>query len=166
MPCPSGAGFCRSDAWTDFWNPTRRDIHDFTADDAATVLLTNVVGYVRVIHAFLPQLEASHDPRIINVSSGNGSFALFHDSQRIESRTGAPLYAASKAAINMLTARYSRLLPDIRIDAADPGQTATDLNDHTGHSVREGTDAIIALATDPRNAPTGTLRDRDGVLPW
>ena len=85
-----------------------------------------VVGYVRVIHAFLPLLERAPDPRIVNVSSGLGSFALFHDPGRIESRIGTPLYAAAKSAINMLTARYARLLSGVRINAADPGMTARD----------------------------------------
>jgi hypothetical protein len=56
------------------------------------VLSTNVVGYVCVIHAFLPLLEHSENPRIINVSSGLGSFGRFHDEGRIESRFGSPLY--------------------------------------------------------------------------
>ena len=37
--------------------PVRDDPHDYTADDMTKVLLTNVVGYIRVIHAFLPLLE-------------------------------------------------------------------------------------------------------------
>ena len=56
-----------------------RDVHDYTAGDISEVLLTNVAGYVRVMHAFLSMLEESTDPRIVNVSSGLGSFALFHD---------------------------------------------------------------------------------------
>ncbi len=144
----------------------RRDVRDYTGDDAATVLLTNVVGYVRVIHAFLPLLERAADPRIVNVSSGLGSFALFHDPSRIESRAGTPLYSAAKAAVNMLTVRYARLLPGIRINAADPGLTATDLSGGQGHSVEDGTDAIVALALGGTGTPTGTYRDRDGTLPW
>ncbi len=143
-----------------------RDARDFDGDDAAAVLLTNVVGYVRVIHAFLPLLERSADPRIVNVSSGLGSFGLFHDENRIESRIGTPLYGAAKAAINMLTARYARLLPNIRINAADPGMTATDLSGGRGHSVHEGADAIVAFALGGPDSPTGAFRDRDGDLPW
>jgi NAD(P)-dependent dehydrogenase (short-subunit alcohol dehydrogenase family) len=139
---------------------------DYTADDAAAVLLTNVVGYVRMIHAFLPLLERSTNPRIVNVSSGLGSFGLFHDDSRIESRFGSPLYAASKAGINMLTARYARLLPHMRINTADPGLTATDLSGGQGHSVQDGTDAIIAYALASPDAVSGTFRDRDGDLPW
>ena len=146
-------------------NPVR-DVREYDGDDAAMVLLTNVVGYVRVIHAFLPLLERAQDPRIVNVSSGLGSFALFHDESRIESRAGTPLYAAAKSAINMLTARYARLLPGIRINAADPGMTATDLSGGEGQSVEDGTDAIIAFALGGPDTPTGAYRDRDGDLPW
>jgi len=35
----------------------RDDPHDYTAGDMTEVLLTNVVGYIRVIHAVLPLLE-------------------------------------------------------------------------------------------------------------
>nr|WP_207955918.1 SDR family NAD(P)-dependent oxidoreductase [Rubrobacter marinus] len=143
-----------------------RDVHRYNGDDAARVLLTNVVGYVRVIHAFLPLLERASDPRIVNASSGTGSFALFHDPSRIESRAGTPLYSAAKSAINMLTARYAQLLPGIRLNAADPGMTATDLSGGQGHPLEDGTDAIIAFALGGPDTPTGAFRDRDGDLPW
>jgi len=32
----------------------------------------------------------------------------------------------------MLTTQYAKALPDIRFNAADPGHTATDLNQHSG----------------------------------
>ena len=150
-----------------------RDVHDFTGEDAATVLATNLVGYVRVMHAFIPLLENSSDPRIINVSSGLGSFGMLHDPGRKESTAGQPLYAASKAAVNMLSARYAKLLPGIRINIADPGLTDTDLSrvpDHPGkglgHSVEDGADAIIDFILGDSNTPTGAFRDRDGDLPW
>ena len=143
-----------------------RDPHDYTAEDMAQVLLTNVVGYTRLIHAFLPLLEKSEDPRIVNVGSGLGSFGLFHDLDRIEAVAGTPLYAASKAAINMLTARLARLLPHIRINVADPGMTATDLSSGQGHSVHDGTDAIVAYALSTPGGPSGTFADRAGELPW
>lgn len=143
-----------------------RDVHEYDGNAMATVLLTNVAGYVRVIHAFLPLLERSSHPRIVNVSSGLGSFALAHDESRIESRAPSPLYAAAKSAINMLTVRYAQSLPGIRINAADPGMTATDLSGGQGHSVSDGTDAIIALALGGPDTATGTFRDRGGALPW
>lgn len=143
-----------------------RDIHEYDVTDAVAVLMTNVVGYIRVIHAFLPLLEVAQDPRIVNVSSGLGSFALAHDPSRIESHAGTPFYSSAKSAINMLTVRYAQLLPRIRINAADPGMTATDLSGGEGHSVEQGTDAIIAFALGGPDTPTGAYRDRDGDLPW
>jgi NAD(P)-dependent dehydrogenase (short-subunit alcohol dehydrogenase family) len=146
--------------------PVRDDPHDYTADDMTEVLLTNVVGYIRLIHAFLPLLEKSDDPRIVNVSSGLGSFTRFHDRNRIGAFVGTPVYAASKAAINMMTVQFASLLPNIRINAADPGLTATDLSGGQGHSVHDGTDAIIAYALAAPGGPTGTFADRDRTVPW
>jgi NAD(P)-dependent dehydrogenase (short-subunit alcohol dehydrogenase family) len=104
---------------------------------------------------------------VINVSSGLGSQALTRDPRRIESTVIAPLYSASKAAVIMLTAQYARALPGIRFNAVDPGYTATDLNRHTGtQTVTEGTDAMVALATEDPSAGTGRFVDRFGPVPW
>jgi NAD(P)-dependent dehydrogenase (short-subunit alcohol dehydrogenase family) len=146
--------------------PVRDDPHDYTADDMTEVLLTNVVGCIRVIHAFLPLLEKSSDPRIVNVSSDLGSFRCFRDRSRTGAFVGTPIYAASKAAINMMTVHFASLLPNIRINVADPGLTATDLSGGQGHSVHDGTDAIIAYALAAPGGPTGTFADRDGTVPW
>ena len=140
---------------------------DLTGDDARLVLDTNVVSIVRVTHAFLPLLGKSDAPAVVNVSSGMGSFTLTHDPDRVESTVIAPLYTAAKAAVTMLTMQYARALPDIRFNAADPGYTGTDLNAHRGtQTVSEGTDAIVALATEPAGAGTGRFIDRFGPVPW
>ena len=76
-------------------------------------------------------------------------------------------YPASKTAVNMLTTQYAKAFPQIRINAVDPGYTATDLNGHNGtQSVQEGTDAIVAMAKLDRSGPTGTFVDRNGVVAW
>ena len=140
---------------------------DLTAADAQSVFGTNVIGPVRVMHAFIPLLEKSEHPVIVNVSSGLGSFALVHDPDRAESKVPTPLYCASKSAMTMLTVQYARALPHMRVNAADPGATATDLNAHQGfQTVTEGTDAIVHLATLPPDGPTGVFMDRHGVVPW
>ncbi|MFJ7297941.1 SDR family NAD(P)-dependent oxidoreductase [Streptomyces collinus] len=138
-----------------------------TAADASTVFEVNVVGIVRVTHAFLPLLRKAASPVIVNVSSGMGSFALTHDPERVEGRAIAPLYTASKAAVTMLTTQYAKSLPDVKVNAVDPGYTATDFNAHSGpQTVTEGTDAIVALATIGADGPTGTFSDRHGALAW
>jgi len=140
---------------------------DLAGDDARLVFDTNVLSIVRVTHAFLPLLGKSDAPAVINVSSGVGSFTLTHDPDRVESTISAPLYPASKAAVTMMTMQYAKALPDIRFNAADPGYTATDLNGHSGpQTVTEGTDAIVALATEPATAGTGRFVDRFGTVPW
>jgi len=45
---------------------------DLTADEAMLGFGINVFGPIRVMHAFLPLLRASDNPRIVNVSSGVG----------------------------------------------------------------------------------------------
>jgi NAD(P)-dependent dehydrogenase (short-subunit alcohol dehydrogenase family) len=140
---------------------------ELTGDDAELVFETNVIGVVRVTNAFLPLLEKSQAPAVINVSSGMGSFALTHDPERVESKITGPLYTASKAAVTMLTTQYAKAIPGVRFNVADPGYTATDLNAHSGHqTVTEGTDAIVALATEDPSAGTGRFVDRFGPVPW
>lgn len=96
-----------------------------------------------------------------------GSFARTHDPERVESTIVAPLYPASKAAVTMLTTQYAKALPGIRVNAADPGYTATDLDGHSGtQTVTEGTDAIVALATEDPAAGTGRFVDRFGPVAW
>lgn len=139
----------------------------FTAADAGAVYEVNVIGIVRVTHAFLPLLRKSANPVIVNVSSGLGSFAATHDESRIESKVLIPLYASSKSAVTMLTTQYAKALPEVKVNAADPGYTATDFNGHSGpQTVTEGTDAIVELATLGPNGPTGTFRDRHGEVAW
>ncbi|WP_407572602.1 SDR family NAD(P)-dependent oxidoreductase [Deinococcus altitudinis] len=144
-----------------------REAAQLTGADATEVFNTNVVGIVRVTHAFLPLLQRAAHPLVVNVSSGLGSFALTHDPSRIEGQVIAPLYTASKAAVTMLTTQYARAFPEVRFNAVDPGYTATDLNGHGGpQTVTEGTDAIVALATEGPEAGTGRLIDRFGPLAW
>lgn len=143
------------------------DPSPLTGADALGVFDVNIAGVVRTTTAFLPLLHRSSDPVIVNVSSGMGSLAFTHDPSRVESAGIAPLYAASKAALTMLTTQYAKALTDIRINAADPGYTATDLNGHSGpQTVTEGTDAIVGLATEKPGAGSGRFVDRAGEIAW
>ncbi|MEV6545390.1 SDR family NAD(P)-dependent oxidoreductase [Streptomyces sp. NPDC051665] len=141
-------------------------VEDCTAADMTAVLDVNVVGIVRVTHAFLPLLRTSPNPVIVNVSSGMGSFGMTQDPARIESQYALPLYSASKAAVTMLTTQYAKELKGIKVNAADPGQTATDFTGGLGHSVTDGAEPIVTLATIGPDGPTGQFIDRSGNLPW
>lgn len=142
-------------------------VEELTGENALTVYGTNVVSIVRMISAFVPILRASSAPTIVNVSSGMGSFAIVQDPNRAESRITSPLYTSSKSAVTMLTVQYAKAFPEMRINAADPGSTRTDLNGNRGmQTVQEGTDAIVELATRGGQGPTGTFIDRSGVVPF
>jgi NAD(P)-dependent dehydrogenase (short-subunit alcohol dehydrogenase family) len=137
------------------------------AENLRRVLDTNVLGIVRVTEAFLPLLERSEHPVIVNVSSGMGSLGMTTDPSRIESTFTALAYSPSKAAVNMLTSQYAKKLPHVRVNAVDPGYTATEFNGHSGtQTVQEGTDAIVAMAQIDGDGPSGTFVDRHGVAPW
>lgn len=76
-------------------------------------------------------------------------------------------YAASKAAVVALTVQYAKNLPNMRVNASDPGYTATDFNRHSGHqTVTEGTDATVALAAVGQDGPTGEFHDRTGQIAY
>jgi NAD(P)-dependent dehydrogenase (short-subunit alcohol dehydrogenase family) len=145
----------------------RKPFAEITADDVELVFRTNVFGVVRVTQAFVPLLERSANPVIVNVSSGMGSIGLTSDPDRVESSLISLAYAPSKSAVNMLTTQYAKALPEIRVNAVDPGYTGTDFNANRGRqTVQEGTDAIVAMAQIGADGPTGTYVDRSGVVPW
>jgi NAD(P)-dependent dehydrogenase (short-subunit alcohol dehydrogenase family) len=145
----------------------RISVPDVTPADVRRVLETNVVGIVRVTQAFVPLLERSPNPVIVNVSSGMGSLGVTTDPERLESTIVGLAYPTSKAAVNMLTTQYAKALPHMRVNAVDPGYTGTDFNDHRGtQTVHEGTDAIVAMAQVGPEGPTGAFVDRHGTVPW
>lgn len=68
-----------------------------------------------------------------------GSLAVTTDPTRLESTIVGLAYPSSKTALNMLTSQYAKAYPQMRINAVDPGYTATDLNDQRGtQTVAEG----------------------------
>ena len=117
--------------------------------------------------AFLPLLHAAENPRIVNVSSGTGRLTWQQESGWPPDKAPA-IYSATKAALTMLTLQYAHALPGVLVNAAWPGYSATDLNDHQGtQTVTEGTDAIVRLAQLPPGGPTGTFQGRTGAIdPW
>lgn len=139
----------------------------FTGADTAAVLDTNLVGMVRVIHAFLPLLRCSENPVVVNVGSGLGSLARVQDPALVESRVMNLPYSVSKAAVSMLTVQYAKAFPELRINVVDPGPTATDLNGHRGvQTVEQGVVAIVRAASVGLDGPTGTFFDSAGIVPW
>ncbi|MER6814068.1 SDR family NAD(P)-dependent oxidoreductase [Spirillospora sp. NPDC000708] len=140
---------------------------DVTADQMRTVFETNVFGVVRVTHAFLPLLRRSEAPVIVNVSSGLASLAGVGDPASPAYAYPGVAYPASKAAVNMVTVQFAKAFPEMRINAVEPGFTATDLNGRTGtQTVEEGAEIIVRMARVAPDGPTGGYFDAEGRLPW
>jgi NAD(P)-dependent dehydrogenase (short-subunit alcohol dehydrogenase family) len=146
---------------------TSGPLGDVTADAIRSIYEVNVFGVVRVTHAFLPLLERSAHPVIVNVSSSLGSISLALDPDSFESAWNGLEYPSSKAALNMLTAQYAKAYPGFRINVVNPGFTATDLNGHRGtQTVKQGAEIIVRMATVRPDGPTATFADEAGPLPW
>jgi NAD(P)-dependent dehydrogenase (short-subunit alcohol dehydrogenase family) len=138
-----------------------------TADVMRTLFETNVFGVVRVTHAFLPLLRRSAAPVVVNVSSGLASLTRVTTPGTPAYDYPGVAYPASKAAVNMITMQYAKAFPDMRINAVEPGYTATDLNQHMGtQTVEEGAELIVRMAQTGSDGPTGSYLGAHGPLPW
>jgi NAD(P)-dependent dehydrogenase (short-subunit alcohol dehydrogenase family) len=154
--------------------PSRTDL-----DDMRAVYEINVFGVVAVTNAMLPLLRRSPAARIVNVSSEVGSITAQSDPSHplAQMRASVP-YPSSKAALNMITVMYAKELGNtpIKVNAANPGFTATDFNDHRGfRSAAEGAEPSVYLATLPDDGPSGIhwgyIWDGEGkggygLIPW
>jgi len=119
-------------------------------DDTSTleVFNINVVAPVRVAQAFTALLTHGTAPRVVNISSGSGSLTYATDGGDGYS------YAASKAALNMMTRTYAWTVRDQGITAVmiDPGWVKTDMG---------GAGATL----EPEESARGLLSVIDGLTP-
>lgn len=130
---------------------------------------TNVFGMFAVIKAMLPLLRKSPAGRIVNMSSGLGSLTQAADPKSPFYSYNALAYNSSKSAVNALTVSFAKELSKtpIKVNAADPGYVATDLNGNSGpRTVAQGATAPVRLATLPDDGPTGGYFDENGTVPW
>ena len=130
---------------------------------------TNVFGVFNVTKAFLPLLRKSPAGRIVNMSSGLGSLTQRSDPKWIYAGINALAYCSSKTAVNGVTVAFAKELKDtaLKVNAADPGYCATDLNGHSGpRSATQGAEIAVRLATLPPDGPTSGFFDEDGTVPW
>jgi NAD(P)-dependent dehydrogenase (short-subunit alcohol dehydrogenase family) len=140
---------------------------EITAEGMRKVFETNVFGVVRVTHAFVPLLQKSTSPVVVNVSSALGSLAHVSDPEQPAHMFPGLEYPASKLVVNMITVQYAKGFPKMRINAVDPGFTKTDLNGNTGvQTLEQGAAVIVRMALIDSDGPTGGYFDIDGPLPW
>lgn len=138
-------------------------------DEVRAVFETNVFGVIAVTQAMLPLLREAPAARIVNVSSTAGSMTLNADPSHPSRELFGPSYSGSKAALNAVTLAFAIELEStpIKVNAACPGFTGTDLNNFAGtRSVAEGAREPVRLALLGSDGPTGTFSNEDGPLPW
>jgi NAD(P)-dependent dehydrogenase (short-subunit alcohol dehydrogenase family) len=125
-----------------------------------TTLRTNTLGPWLVSRAFVPLLEKSGAPRIVNVSSGGGQLEDGADGW-------APAYCVSKTALNGVTVQLAAALPKFAVNSVCPGWVRTDMGgENATRSVAEGAATIVWLATDAPHDLTGKFVKDRKVIPW
>ena len=141
---------------------------DVDGPEALRVFDTNAIGIIRVTQAALPLLRKSDNPVVVNVSSALGSFWAVTNPDRRQFHFPSIIYGASKAAVSMLTVQYAKAMPEIKVNAVEPGFTATELTPFSGagQPVEIGAAVIVRMATIGKDGPTGTFWENEGELAW
>ena len=122
-------------------------------------LEVNTLGPFRTCQAFVPMMLQRGYGRVVNVSSGGGSFG---------EGLGPAAYAVSKAALNALTVKVSQAVRgDVKVNAMCPGWVRTDMGGSGApRSTEEAADTLVWLATLSEDGPNGGFfRDRKPI-PW
>ena len=147
-----------------------------TIDQFKTAYEVNVYGVIRVTQAFIDLLKKSPEPRIVNVSSSQGSITLHSDpsyNYKYYDYKGA-VYLSSKSALNMYTVNLAYELKNtlFKINAVSPGFTKTDFNNHRGTGTAEDAGKrIVKYALIDENGPTGKFfceetNPETSEIPW
>ncbi|MDG3583284.1 SDR family oxidoreductase [Galbibacter pacificus] len=137
---------------------------------------TNVFGVVRVTQAFIDLLKNSPEPRIVMVSSSQGSITLHSDTAynyKYYDYKGA-VYLSSKSALNMYTVNLAYELRDtkFKINAVSPGFTKTGLNNNQGTgTVEDAAKRIVKYTLIDNDGDTGKFfceetNPEGGEIPW
>jgi len=121
---------------------------------------THLFGPLHLCRRLVPAMVHAGYGRVVNVSSGYGSFA--------EGLEGHAAYSISKAALNALTKKLAaEVRGDVKVNAACPGWVRTRMGGTSADlSVEEGADTIVWLATLPRNGPNGGLFRERRKIKW
>ncbi|ULO05049.1 SDR family oxidoreductase [Paenibacillus sp. 19GGS1-52] len=132
-----------------------------------TIEANTIAPYI-LTEILLPLLLKSDAGRIVNQSSIIGSLEVMSTNERVQ-EFAVPGYAASKAALNMLTVYWANQLKDtsVKVNSVHPGLVKTDMGGATADlSIVDGARSAVRLATIPDDGPNGGFFHLDKVLPW
>lgn len=137
-------------------------------DAIRRVFDVNFFGTLAVTKAMLPLIRKANG-RIVNLSSGLGSLTLNSDPTWVFAPYKRLGYCGSKVAVNMMTVQLAYELRDtaVKVNAVNPGFTATDMNGHQGtQTVAEGAAEAVRLALLADDGPTGGFTETGADIPW
>jgi NAD(P)-dependent dehydrogenase (short-subunit alcohol dehydrogenase family) len=128
--------------------------------DFAEAMEVMVAAPLDLIRLCAPHWRATGWGRIVNLSSGWGSFA--------EGLGGPGAYGVAKAALNALTKALPRdLPPGVKVNAMCPGWVRTRMGGAAApKSPEQGADTALWLATLPEDGPTGGFFRNRKPIPW
>ncbi|MET0820336.1 MAG: SDR family NAD(P)-dependent oxidoreductase [Aeromicrobium sp.] len=155
-------------------NPGGEGIEGTSLEQLRAAYETNVFGLIGVTQGFLPALQSSTHPRIVNVSSGTGSLAWSSSPNPQfdwERAMGSGVaYRSSKTAVNAVTVLTAQALGDVvKVNALAPGLRRTNLvaGMSVGGDPAEAAAGVVRLALLDDDGPTGALWSWDGTqVPW
>ncbi|KLO08151.1 NAD-P-binding protein [Schizopora paradoxa] len=132
-----------------------------TSKNLMDTLLTNTVGPFLVTQHFMPYLEKSAKPVLMNMSSGLGSITNADTSFQAGYRT-------SKAALNLFTKQLSVEKPEVIVFAMAPGWVKTDLaGPSAALTVDFSVSNMLKVLANVTKKDSGTFVNYSGaVLPW
>lgn len=127
----------------------------------------NFFGALRMIQAVVPLMKEQGYGRIVNMSSGLGSFEVMQGLLRLKGSSSA--YRISKTMLNALTVLVDQdtTAYGIQTNAVCPGRVRTDMGGTDApHSVAEGADTAVWLATAGEDGPSGGYFRERRAIAW
>ena len=146
-------------------------VHPLETDFKVTrqALEANLFGAWRLVQHFYPLLKQSAQGRIVNISSGAGSFQDPDFGLAVHPAV-VTSYGISKLALNGLTVKLACQLKDdgILVNAVDPGLVATadGMEAMGARAVSEAMDGILWAAMLPDDGPSGGFFRDKKPLAW
>ena len=142
-----------------------------------TTFQANVTGVALVTEALLPLLLKSSHPYLIHVSSGLGSLSEAADPTNPVYGVDAPVYRASKAALDMLAIQDAKILgkQGVKVFAFCPGLVESNLRGTSEAERKAGGGAgdpmesgrtMLSIIDGSRDADVGKFVHKDGVYTW
>lgn len=136
------------------------DALSFSLTDFDDSVRVNTTAPLELIRELLPSMIERGYGRIVNISSGWGSFG--------EGLSGPLSYSVSKAALNALTKNISKdLPPNVLINSMCPGWVRTRMGGPAApRSPAEGAKTAVWLVTLPQNGLSGGFFRDQKRIEW